>query len=695
MLTMMINIFNVFKYGLTGLFLFLDALTYWLVSTLFSLYEELAAVRFITQGDYQQIVARFSAIIGVVMLFYLTYGLLKSLVNPDELNKNVGKVATNFVISLVLLGVTPVLFNYAFELQDAIIEDSVISTLVLGSENASVSNAGTEASFMILNTFVNPEHANIEGESGENWQDFQDSFQGTGNGEKFLELTDFAEAIHEGESGVTYKPIISTACGLFMVYILVSFCIDLGIRVFKLAFYQIIAPIPILMRVMPEKKSVFDNWVKGTIATYLEVFIRLFVMFVIILLVQFVLAHVTFSKTGFLGNVILILGLFAFAKQAPKLISNVIGVDSANIKLGIGGKLASSGVFGVGAVVGGGLTSGVQGLFSGFGNAGMAFNRFRNANGFKNKATALGGALSSSLAIPFGAVGSMARGGYNAGKSGIGSKNYTEMAKAASVAATKEADRREKRETFKATYGSGPKGLVTGVATGVTTGIKSWATGSGTGILNKVKKSEELKQLFSDYSSIYETGQYKALNSQLQQLKALKAQGARVTAEGTNIDTAIESLNTKLLESRLDSIRNNTQATAYAISNISNFGKANPNLVSEFLKGTGIDPTRLNDLIIKGGKVLDKNTSLEVTPEKLYSMIEGAALNNVTYDKSSKKYIDSVSKMATDLDAIVKAQDANKDALKTYSKKVSDSIRNDKMSVAYKEAQKRQEASKK
>lgn len=392
MLTMMINIFNVFKYGLTGLFLFLDALTYWLVSTLFSLYEELAAVRFITQGDYQQIVARFSAIIGVVMLFYLTYGLLKSLVNPDELNKNVGKVATNFVISLVLLGVAPVLFNYAFELQDAIIEDNVISTLVLGSENAGVSNAGTEASFMILNTFVNPEHANIVGESGQEWQDFQDSFQGSGNGEKFLDLTDFAEAIHEGESGVTYKPIISTACGLFMVYILVSFCIDLGIRVFKLAFYQIIAPIPILMRVMPEKKSVFDNWVKGTIATYLEVFIRLFVMFVIILLVQFVLAHVTFSKTGFLGNVILILGLFAFAKQAPKLISNVIGVDAGNIKLGIGGKLAAAGAFGnainnfgkgaLGAVTGG--LGGAYGALVNGASAGAGF-KYGMANGWKGK----------------------------------------------------------------------------------------------------------------------------------------------------------------------------------------------------------------------------------------------------------------------------------------------------------------------
>lgn len=370
------NILNSLKYGLTGLFLIFDGIVFWAVSTVFSLYEALArGPQIIGPAQYQDVATKFYVVVGVVTLFYITYSLLKALINPDDLNKSVGKIAVNLVISLILLGVVPLIFNYAFEIQDAIIEENVIGNLVLGkttddsSDDRSLSKRGANIAIKILTAFIElPGDATSDEIDGETitWNDFIASAKS--DARVFFNLTAFAEPIHESEA--FYVPIVSTICGAFLVYVVLSFCIDLGIRVAKLAFYQIIAPIPILLRIIPEKKSVFDNWVKGSIATFMEVFIRLFIVFLIVYLANFIFETELFSgNVGFIGNIIIVLGFFAFAKQAPKLLGDMMGLDAGNIKLGIGGKLKSSGVAG-GAILGaaGAITGGLGGAWTGLMN---------------------------------------------------------------------------------------------------------------------------------------------------------------------------------------------------------------------------------------------------------------------------------------------------------------------------------------
>lgn len=676
MLTL-VNIFNVFKYGLTGVFLFIDGIVYWAISKLFALYEALAKVEFITQGDYQEIANKFYVIIGVVMLFYLTYSLLKTLINPDDFNKNISKIATNLVISLILLGVVPLIFSYAFQIQDAIISENIIGNLVLGgdinenSENKnSISHDGNSATISILNTFLNPGKEDFDGEET-TWNEFLTNAN-AGDSKAFLNITDFAEPVHDGD--VEYMPIVSTLCGAFLVYVLISFCIDLGIRVAKLAFYEIIAPIPILMRVIPEKKSVFDNWVKGTLATFMEVFIRLFIMFIIVLLVGLIFddAHLNLfdNNVGFIGNVIVVLGLFAFAKQAPKLISDVIGVDSGNIKLGIGGKLAAGGAFGMAAVLGGGITTGVRNLTNGV----------IKQNGFRRT-------LGSTLA-------GVVSGGFRSGKAGFSAKTYKDVKNAASqgaVAAVNKRDEREEKVTgYRAKYGDNMVGVAHGIADEAISNIKAWATGSGTGILNKVKWEEKFKDLFGDYQAIYENPKYNAMDAELQKIKALQNTGA-TTYEGQPIVDAIENLEGKMLEARMDSIRKNKQSAAYAMYNIAQMAKSNPTLAGSI----GLNVSMADDLVLKGGQILDKSTGNPIDENKLYSMIEGSALTNVaSYNATLNSYVDA-SGSVIDLKAAAKTNDVLKDGMKHQKKIATDAAKADKISIAYKEAIKREEANKK
>lgn len=155
---------------------------------------------------------------------------------------------------------------------------------------------------------------------------------------------------------VSFYWVLGVLAGLVAVYILFVYSIDLGIRVVKLGFYQLIAPVPIGFRIIPKKKSVYDNWLKQTINTFVEVFIRLIIVYFAVFAISIVAlmfdSGSTFSlwEAGgpqgaikFFAIALIMLGIILFMKQAPKLLSDVLGIDSGGGDLGFGfGKLKSN-----------------------------------------------------------------------------------------------------------------------------------------------------------------------------------------------------------------------------------------------------------------------------------------------------------------------------------------------------------------
>lgn len=380
--------------GVVGLLLLIDSVVYGFLSTLFSLFESLAGAEILNQSVYHEISQRVYVVIGIVALFFIVYSLLRALVNPDELNKTTSKIATNTIISLVLIGLIPTFFEKAFEIQNAIIDDNIIANIIFGEgTNNTISNTGRLMSLTSLSAFVNINNDTVA--SGNlNWAQTKTAIL---NGGSFSLISQFAEVINEGIDNASYTPIISTLCGAFLCYIVLSFCLDLGLRVVKLAFYEIIAPIPILLRILPEKKSVFDNWVKKTLATFFEVFVRIAIIYLIVFLVSKIVGDdiniINNSELNLIAKVIVFMGIFAFAKQAPKLISEITGIDSGNIKFGIRGKLKDSfstmesipilgglGSRAVGAVTGG-IGAATTSLFNGAGLSGFGYGALNGWNG--------------------------------------------------------------------------------------------------------------------------------------------------------------------------------------------------------------------------------------------------------------------------------------------------------------------------
>ena len=104
-------------------------------------------------------------------------------------------------------------------------------------------------------------------------------------GESFGIYTVFIDSyLEDGE--ISYLYGISTIAGAFTLYAFVSFSIDMGVRAAKLAYYQIIAPVPLIMQVLPGKgESTFKEYTKGVIHTFLEVFIRIAVVYIVVYII--------------------------------------------------------------------------------------------------------------------------------------------------------------------------------------------------------------------------------------------------------------------------------------------------------------------------------------------------------------------------------------------------------------------------
>ncbi len=385
---------------------------YWLGSALYKLFLHLSTMQVFSDEFYNNFAQRIYAVLGVFMLFYLSYALLQALVDPDKFTGKEGaqKIAKNLVTSLVLLGLFPTIFTYAYRLQNYILGSNTIGAIILGTsvidvdsnnENLMKSEAGQSMlqygdamSFLILNTFLNPENCNVNISDGYSWFDLKQDIIEQG---EFGKITGLGDAVSEGtdiigsenvttcdktgKAALTYMPIPAIAAGCLFVYLMIGFVIDLGVRVFKLAYYQLIAPIPIIMRIIPSKKDVFQNWVKGVLQTYLEVFIRVGTMYAVVFFISALAGEsnviadlMNQGILGMLAIVVLLFGLLKIAKEIPKMISETLGFKNGGVDLGLKNKgplgAAISGLgLGIGAGIGNFAVKNTVGRAIGLGGA--------------------------------------------------------------------------------------------------------------------------------------------------------------------------------------------------------------------------------------------------------------------------------------------------------------------------------------
>lgn len=468
-----------------GLLMWIDTVIYGFVDYVYDIFNALAKVKLFEESSYQSIVRNIYAVLGIIMLFVLAYSLLKAVINPDEFAKgetSFPKLIKNVVISLAIIAVLPTVFTVAFNFQNAILNKDTIPKLIFGTgTDYNNENAGSEMAYYVFSAFLHPNFTWCEEKNYQvndpktgdvNLSECADNINADGdvgvtNGPTLKAVSDgvlaggkksesenysifdfkYGESVADGK--VTYNIFISTIAGVFLLYVLVNFCFDMAVRVVKLMFFQIIAPIPVICRVIPggKLKDVFSDWMKKTISTYVDVFIRIATMYLGVYMIKLVTNNFSGINFGGLGlsqkliaKALIIMGIVIFIRQAPKLISDMFHLDSGGMKLGLMDKLAMGGALTAGSVAGGAF--GMLGR-----NAVSAVKGFNDAKGkgFRERAKALGfGAASIGAGTFSGAVR-----GFNRGK---GAKNFADMKKASGGAVTAATAAKAKRDAYRANY---------------------------------------------------------------------------------------------------------------------------------------------------------------------------------------------------------------------------------------------------
>lgn len=354
---MLFAISKILKTMLNGMSMFLDKIVYSLISTVYQVFIAVSKASLYGNVDdkINKLTERIYVILGIAMLFVMAYNIILLIINPDKSSgdKSVQGLFKNFVISIVVLTLLPTIFNYMNILQNDIIDSHVIEKVILGdsdSNGGSLKNMGSNIATMIYSTFYHPidetenaiSYEDCKSNSGASAScaDYISAYDNGKNGKvsAFIDDAKLEDALNSKTPTMELLALISTACGVVALLMFVSYAFDIGIRVAKLAFLQIIAPVPVILRITKPSGGVFSKWTSKLIETYLTLFLRLitiyFSMYMISLLAEgfgstnggiFASAGSMSAIVGLFARLVLIVGVLLFAKEAPKLLEELMG----------------------------------------------------------------------------------------------------------------------------------------------------------------------------------------------------------------------------------------------------------------------------------------------------------------------------------------------------------------------------------
>ena len=331
----------------------IDGIIYKLVGVVYDVFSAIATTTILSDKVLDIFSGIVYALVGIFMLFKVTFSLISYIVNPDEFvdkNKGFSKLIVNIITSLLLLVVFPFIYDEAMNIQKIVLDENIIGKIFTSSTYTLTSSV--DGDFMAQETFTAFYHPNNEYNYSLNIYEIFD--------------TD-VNAKTNGDYDMYYLPVVSTIVGVILVLVLISFCFDIAVRSIKLDFLNMFAPIPIIARIDPKKgNETFNHWMKMFTSTYLDLFGRLiaiyFAIFIIGQIPNMNISSTDGSEVGLFVKVFIIMGVLLFAKQLPKLVEDLLGIKLAgNFQLNPLRKLEQVPLVGRGVnTLAGGVDSGVN-----------------------------------------------------------------------------------------------------------------------------------------------------------------------------------------------------------------------------------------------------------------------------------------------------------------------------------------------
>lgn len=439
----------------------IDGILYSLLDNAYDLVIKLSTAELLKHSTIKSLTGNLYIIFGVVAFFRLALLLVNAIIDPEKLNekgKGLSNIFFRVVGMVILLAVTPFLFEKSYDLQGRIVgadaSKNIIFKTILGN-NANIassknSNAGKALQNIALSSLITVDENYLRNASSDDSEDKEKNDKekkdkekkdkekvilckykeikddnGKVKGYDYTKITNSDEynfcplvcvsngdetctpqggyvydekkcswancqnavdlynemyvnedmspaklAQYVGTSGkidvdgeeqevyvYNYMFIITGVVGVAMTYIIISFAIDIAVRMFELIVLEILSPLFIATFVDPKsaQSGPFKNWLSAVGKSYASLYIRLAIIALMVLLVSIINQSKMFQSMGDVSGwakIFMVIGLLIFAKKAPKWIGDMIGIkgDGGLGGLSIGKKLG-------GMALAGGLAS--------------------------------------------------------------------------------------------------------------------------------------------------------------------------------------------------------------------------------------------------------------------------------------------------------------------------------------------------
>ena len=391
----------------------------------------------IVSGDVIKVFySRIQLILGILMIFKLAMSILNIIINPDSIKdqkQGPSKIVTRIVVALFMLTlVIPInipnaadkslnayindhgiLFGFLYKAQDSILSENILAKLILGtsSDNTAddmdvnnLSDIGNAMASTVLKVFI---RINVKDDTQPPCEDSEtcenticagevnESHYAEENVDPQVILSHINDSCGSGSSeryAFGYTPIIGAIVMLIMTIVITGFTVDIAVRAIKLAILRMVAPVPIISYINPPKQGggAFDNWTKSLISTYVDLFVRLAIVYFGLFMIQIIMnggmdifgSNVQgFTFTSGVAFIFIILGILVFMRQAPQFIKDVLGIKGKPMgNVGLSSLLGGTAM----AIGGGGLAGFGLGAMQGFDTAnraaaeGKAFSPFQS-----------------------------------------------------------------------------------------------------------------------------------------------------------------------------------------------------------------------------------------------------------------------------------------------------------------------------
>lgn len=368
------NIGDTIEQALRSLMGQLSATIYSLIESMYLLFNYLAKAEILDNEFITEIYRKVGLLLGIFMIFKLSFSLIQSLINPEKLtDKKTGfaSIIGRCILSIVLLGITPSLFREAFKIQNYLVggenKNNIIYKLIVGKSvsgnfetmgrvissniyftfftdddnnlNKGIKDVVTDNDFVYYDRFKTDNYANLKASVENREMSFYDTLQ-------------YLTVKENGQYVIEYNWFLSILFGVVFLYLMFTYCIQTATRVIQLAYLQLIAPVPILSYIS-NPDGAFKNWLKQCSTTFLDLFIRLAIIYFSMSVIDNVIEQfnkaggIIFESTGVAADnelfkalikIFIILGLLMFAKRAPELLKELfpnLGGGAASLGFGL------------------------------------------------------------------------------------------------------------------------------------------------------------------------------------------------------------------------------------------------------------------------------------------------------------------------------------------------------------------------